>query len=42
VIAESSNVNYVVAGYVITGVGLIAYTVSLKVRLRRQRKQLGD
>ena len=42
VIAESNNVNYVVAGYTVTAAGLIAYAVSLQVRLRRQRKQARD
>jgi hypothetical protein len=41
-LAESNNVNYVVAGYTVTAVGLIAYTVSLKARIRRQRRQTGE
>ncbi len=42
VLAESNNVNYVVAGYTVTAVGLVAYAVSLRVRIRRQRRQAGD
>lgn len=42
VLAESNNVNYVVAGYTVTAVALIAYAASLRIRIRKQRRQLGE
>jgi hypothetical protein len=38
----SDNWGYVIAGYVITGVTLIGYAVSVRIRARRARRMLAE